>query len=67
MVGMRMREQNGIERRERVECDTGIAHPLQKPTQRAIPVRIGENPDGSNLDKQRSMPYICDPNSLLRT
>ena len=67
MIRVCMCYQHRIEARELVDRNPGGSDSLQNSRKCGIEVWIGENPLATDLQQQRRMPDVGDPNAVRRT
>src|SRR5262245_62060151 len=60
MIGMRVRQQNRVERRQLVECDSRRRDSRQDATESRIEIWIREKLDAAQLEQQRRVADIGD-------
>lgn len=61
MVGVTVRDENGVQRRQAIERDPGRADAPQNPGEAPVEIRIREHAHAADLDQQRGVPDVRYP------
>ena len=61
MIGVRVRDENSVERRQAIERDAGRGDAAENAGEPAIKIRIREHAHAADLDQQRGVPDVRYP------
>jgi hypothetical protein len=65
MIGVCMRQQDRVERRQSVQCDPWRTDPGKEPAESRVEVRIRKNPRTCDLQQQGRVPDVGDLQRIL--